>query len=111
MFQSLSEININELCRGKTFYPSPAAWEDLVIYFLLPDRFSDNQERDYLDNDGNIVHHGSTPLYREFDRNQITTDQEKAAWREVRLGESPVNLGISNVWASPPSGLVPSTNK
>ncbi|MTV50447.1 alpha-amylase [Heliobacillus mobilis] len=30
--------------RGQVF-PSPTTWRDQVVYFLLPDRFSDNQEK------------------------------------------------------------------
>ena len=29
---------------GRTFFPSPAAWEDEVLYFLMLDRFSDGRE-------------------------------------------------------------------
>jgi hypothetical protein len=29
------------LPRRQTFHPSPSDWRDEVIYFLLPDRFSD----------------------------------------------------------------------
>ncbi len=32
------------LPRREAFYPSPIDWRDEVIYFLLPDRFSDGQE-------------------------------------------------------------------
>ncbi len=32
------------LPRRATYFPSPADWRDEVIYFLLPDRFSDGQE-------------------------------------------------------------------
>src|SRR5438445_7960271 len=30
---------------GRSFHPSPLAWEDQMLYFLLPDRFSDSKER------------------------------------------------------------------
>src|SRR4051794_12189361 len=33
-----------ELPRREQFYPSPVDWRDEIIYFLLPDRFSDGQE-------------------------------------------------------------------
>jgi glycosidase len=33
-----------DLPRRKEFFPSPADWRDEVLYFLLPDRFSDGQE-------------------------------------------------------------------
>ena len=40
--KSLLEIDFASLTR-RTFTPSPAAWEDQVLYFLLLDRFSDGQ--------------------------------------------------------------------
>src|SRR5215472_6018109 len=33
------------LPRRAAYHPSPADWRDEIIYFLLPDRFSDGQER------------------------------------------------------------------
>ena len=38
--KSLLELDFASLTR-RTFTPSPAAWEDQVLYFLLLDRFSD----------------------------------------------------------------------
>ncbi|WP_247236672.1 alpha-amylase family glycosyl hydrolase [Telluribacter sp. SYSU D00476] len=36
---------INRAIReGVTYFPSPISWRDEVLYFLLPDRFSDGQE-------------------------------------------------------------------
>jgi hypothetical protein len=34
------------LPRRTSLFPSPADWRDEVIYFLLPDRFSDGGESD-----------------------------------------------------------------
>jgi glycosidase len=42
--RSLKDINWPELIEGREFYPSPTAWEDEVLYFLLVDRFSDSKE-------------------------------------------------------------------
>src|SRR5215210_310859 len=41
------------LPRRQRYYPSPADWRDEVLYFLLPDRFSDGQDaaRPLLDRD------------------------------------------------------------
>lgn len=39
--QKLSEADLKP--RG-TVYPSPATWRDQILYFLLPDRFSDGGE-------------------------------------------------------------------
>ena len=53
--KSLLDIDFAALMAGK-HTPSPAAWEDQVLYFLLVDRFSDGNERGgYRDNNGNSV--------------------------------------------------------
>lgn len=39
-----SSIRSVSLPRRERFYPSPADWRDEIIYFLLPDRFSDGKE-------------------------------------------------------------------
>src|SRR5246127_4662550 len=50
--KSLLEIDFASLTR-RTFTPSPAAWEDQVLYFLLLDRFSDgNEQGGYHDEEG-----------------------------------------------------------
>ena len=38
--RSLLKLDFATLMRGP-FTPSPAAWEDQVLYFLMLDRFSD----------------------------------------------------------------------
>ena len=38
-------VNRVALPRRERFFPSPADWRDEIIYFLLPDRFSDGQEQ------------------------------------------------------------------
>ena len=42
--RSLLDLDFASLTR-RTFTPSPAAWEDQVLYFLLLDRFSDGNEK------------------------------------------------------------------
>src|SRR5262245_39537447 len=37
--KSLLEVELARLC-NRQFFPSPAAWEDQVLYFLILDRFS-----------------------------------------------------------------------
>ena len=61
--RSLLEIDFAALTRGP-FTPSPAAWEDQVLYFLMLDRFSEgNENGGYADVTGHPVTTGSTPLY------------------------------------------------
>jgi hypothetical protein len=72
--RSLLELDFASLTR-RTFTPSPAAWEDQVLYFLLLDRFSDGNEKDgYRDNAGRPVPGGSTPLYRPEDSGRVDYD-------------------------------------
>src|SRR5215469_11050939 len=60
--KSLLDIDFASL-RQRSFTPSPAAWEDQVLYFLLVDRFSDgNESGGHRDNDGRPVTSGAPPL-------------------------------------------------
>ena len=53
--------------QGRTYYPSPVAWEDEVLYFLFVDRFSNGKEfGGFNDIDGNPVQKSAlrtTPLF------------------------------------------------
>ena len=61
--KSLLEIDFASLTRSP-FTPSPAAWEDQVLYFLMLDRFSDGNEKGgHADVSGRPVCTGATPLY------------------------------------------------
>jgi hypothetical protein len=64
--ESIGGIDFAALRTG-CFHPSPAAWEDQVLYFLMLDRFSDDQENGYKGNDGTLVSTGSTPLFTPAD--------------------------------------------
>src|SRR5689334_24031873 len=44
-----SSIDGLQLPRREKFFPSPIDWRDEVLYFLLPDRFSDEMNRPLLD--------------------------------------------------------------
>lgn len=113
--KSLKQISLSSLCAGKKFYPSPVAWEDQVLYFLMLDRFSDNKETAYLDNKGNKVTTGFTPPFNPSDANNaVGNDADADLWREAGgkwVGgtldglESKIGylsrLGVSAVWISP----------
>jgi glycosidase len=105
----------------REFHPSPVAWEDEVLYFLLLDRFSNGRERGYRDNNGTFVMTGDTPLLRAQDRgNAVASDADAARWRaagatwcggtlgglRTKLGYLK-RLGISAVWISPVLKQVP----
>src|SRR5438067_3011555 len=82
--RSLAELHFDELIRNKEFTPSPTAWEDEVLYFLLVDRFSDGNEKGYRGLDGNIINTGTTELFRPSDAlNAVTAAEEAARWREA----------------------------
>lgn len=107
--QSLEQLDFASLTE-RSFFPSPAAWEDQILYFLMVDRFSDNREKDYRGNDGNPVMGGSTPVFRASDAGNA----EREAW--IRAGNRFCGgnlqgltrkigylkrLGVSAIWVSP----------
>jgi glycosidase len=86
-----------------------------VLYFLLPDRFSDGQETGFLDNDGRPVKYGTTPLYTPSDNgNAIRDASGTKAWLDAgakfcggnlrgvttKLGYLK-RLGITALWVGP----------
>src|SRR5258705_10723811 len=122
MEQRIADIDLNALVAGRTFFPSPAAWEDEVLYFLMLDRFSDGNEAGYRDNSGALVTTGTTPLFKSTDRgNATTTPADRTQWSDagnVFVGgtlkglESKIGylerLGITAIWISPVFKQVPS---
>lgn len=110
----LSDIQLKTLLDRK-FFPSPIAWEDQVFYFMMLDRFSDNNEKGYKDNQGNIVATGSTPLFTATDDgNAVGNEQDAAKWRDAggkyvggtlkgltsKVGYLK-RLGVTTLWISP----------
>jgi glycosidase len=78
---AISDLDFAALRQG-TFHPSPAAWEDQVLYFLLIDRFSDGREKGYRDANGGVVTSGTTPPFSPTDAgNAVATEADAAAWR------------------------------
>jgi glycosidase len=118
--KSLQDLDLANLTQ-RTFTPSPAAWEDQVLYFLMLDRFSDGNEQDYLDNDGQPVTTGSTARFQPGDAgNAIQTDAQAASWRAAGGGWVGGNLqglaskigylqrlGVTALWISPIFRQVP----
>jgi glycosidase len=115
MEQQISEIDFDGLVAGRTFFPSPAAWEDEVLYFLMLDRFSDGRENHVLDNSENLVTTGSTPPFQSTDRgNAAMTMAQRQKWFDAGGGfvggtlrglETKIGylsrLGITAIWISP----------
>jgi len=107
--KSVAEIDLRSLSGGR-FTPSPVAWEDEVLYFLLLDRFSDGRETDYLGNDKTRVTTGQTPLFQPGDAGNAPRDAWVAAGQRFCGGtlrglETKVGylerLGVSAIWVSP----------
>ncbi len=114
--KSLLEIDFASLTR-KPYTPSPAAWEDQVLYFLMLDRFSDGNERGgYADASRQPIEKGDTPLYRPNDQGQVDYDRwfsAGAGWQggtikglTSKLGYLR-RLGVTALWISPPFRQVP----
>ncbi|HLP03459.1 MAG TPA: alpha-amylase family glycosyl hydrolase [Opitutaceae bacterium] len=95
------------------YHPSPAAWEDQVLYFLMLDRFSDGREAGYRD--GRNAAAPDTPVFSAADNgNAVSTEAAAAAWRDAggdwcggtlsgltaKMGYLK-RLGITALWVSP----------
>jgi dienelactone hydrolase/glycosidase len=94
--------------------PSPSAWADEVLYFLLVDRFSDGREDGVRDLTGAVVA-GATPPWRPGDADTaVQTDADARAWRAAGVGwvggtlagvRSKLGylarLGVTALWVSP----------
>jgi glycosidase len=112
--QRVTDLKLSELTRQR-FFPSPAAWEDQVLYFLLVDRFSDGRETGYRDLAGDVVATGATASFRpDDDGNAIQTEDDARRWREaggafvggtLRGLQSKLGylrrLGVTAIWMSP----------
>ena len=107
--KSVAEIDFRSLSEGR-FFPSPVAWEDEVLYFLLLDRFSDGRETDYLGNDGIRVTSGTTPPFQPGDAGSAARDRWVEAGQRFcggtlrglagKIGYLE-RLGVSAIWLSP----------
>ncbi len=108
--QSIADIDWAAY-QKRQFTPSPAAWEDQVLYFLMLDRFSDEKEKNYFDNNGNRVITGTTPPF-QFERDAYKADLAQWANQGNRwLGGTLKGLaskigylkrlGITAIWISP----------
>jgi glycosidase len=118
--KSLRQVDLARLTRRR-FTPSPPAWEDQVLYFMMLDRFSDGQEQGYFDNDGERVEGGITPLFQPGDEgNAVQNEADAARWREAgarwmggtlkgltsKIGYLQ-RLGVTALWVSPVFRQVP----
>jgi glycosidase len=108
--QGVADLDLEQLCQ-RSFHPSPVAWEDEVLYFLMLDRFSDGREDRFFDNFGNLVQGGTTPLFDPaVDAHNAPLDDWRHAgggWcggtlrgLATKLGYLK-RLGVTAVWISP----------
>ncbi len=101
---SLSSIRSQPLSPAAQPYPSPGNdWQDEVIYFLLPDRFSDGREstRPLLDRSNKKAVRGPSWNWK------VWSDSGKGRWQGGRLAgitsKLPYlkTLGVTAVWIGP----------
>jgi glycosidase len=112
--KSLKDVKLPNLIRRR-FYPSPVAWEDQVLYFLMLDRFSNGQESGYRDNQGRLVINDKTPPFTDSDaENAVQTETDAKRWREAgtqwnggtlkgltsKIGYLK-RMGVTALWISP----------
>jgi glycosidase len=107
----VADLDLNQAILGPK-HPSPQAWEDEVLYFLLVDRFAQGKEKGHP----RAVRKGTStlPYTPEDNGNAITTEDDAARWRAA--GHSWVGgtlagirsklkylseLGVTAVWVSP----------
>lgn len=117
METTLEQLDIPALVAARRpYHPSPTHWEDEVLYFLMLDRFSDGNETNYLDNAGNLVWSGTTPLFQEWidAGNATQSPSDRAEWQAAgarflggtlqglksKLGYL-ARLGVTAIWVSP----------
>ncbi|MFT5701272.1 MAG: glycosidase [Desulforhopalus sp.] len=100
---------------GTVYYPSPLAWEDQVLYFLMLDRFSDGNEDASRSINGDLVTGGTTPQFSPQDYgNAVRSKSDAKLWREsgakwcggtLQGLKSKIGylkrLGVTAIWLSP----------
>jgi len=108
--KSIRDFNMRQLTQ-RDFHPSPFAWEDQLLYFLMLDRFSDGNEDRYFDDTGTLVTTGTTPLFNINVDAWTAPFQEWSAAGSVWCGGNLRGvasklgylrrLGVTAVWISP----------
>lgn len=95
--ETLSSLNLSARAKG---HPSPNTWRDQIIYFLLPDRFSDGEEDQRPLYDRNNPQQYKTPNKRlwmdsgkNFQGGTIKGITSKLDYLK--------NLGVTTMWVGP----------
>lgn len=112
--KSIYEIPWDKL-HNKKLTTSPGNWNEHVLYYVMIDRFSDNNEKGYLDNLGNWSESGTTPHYEiSMKNNAIKNPADAEKWRAAgntfvggtfaglksKLGYIK-RMGVNTIWLSP----------
>jgi glycosidase len=113
--RNAADIDLDKLSKGRTYFESPATWEDQVLYFLMLDRFSDGKEYGgFKDASGKDVTGPnatrSTPLFQISQANSAQRDSwfsygktwcgGKLLGLKDKLGYLS-RMGVTAVWISP----------
>ncbi|KAH7109862.1 alpha-amylase [Dendryphion nanum] len=125
---SIFDSHVRETLAGtslpsKAYHPSPAAWEDQQLYFLLPDRFSNGQEDGALNMEGKPIQ-GDVKLFTNSDSGNAKLNPDDAKrWEEqgvifqggtLKGIESKLGylkrLGVTALWVGPIFKQVPNDN-
>jgi glycosidase len=99
--QSAPEIlkDVDLKPRGRVFR-SPATWRDQILYFLLPDRFSDGQE-----NARSLFDRTNPGQYKTTDKRQWMEGGKKFQGGTLKGIESKLDylkgLGVTTLWIGP----------
>jgi hypothetical protein len=86
MEQRIADIDFDALTAGRTFLPSPAAWEDEVLYFLMLDRFSDGSENGFWTTQAGVTTSRRRPIRRPGQRHLDGSRQAALdrGWQQIR---------------------------
>jgi len=97
--KSVEEININIRSKG---YPSPQTWRDQILYFLLPDRFSDGKE---VENHRPLFNFANPTQYKHPDKGAWMNDGKFFQGGNINGITKKLDylkqLGVTAIWVGP----------
>ncbi|HEY9691821.1 MAG TPA: alpha-amylase family glycosyl hydrolase [Oculatellaceae cyanobacterium] len=95
--ETLKEVDLNP--RGRV-YPSPATWRDQVLYFFLPDRFSDGKETERQ-----LFDYTKPEQYKTQDKRKWMEGGVKFQGGTIKGIQSKLDylkeLGVTTLWIGP----------
>ena len=96
-----ADFDLEKITEGKEYFPSPQAWEEQILYFLLVDRFNDGEEYPLYNHDQDY----ENALQSEETRN--AWENSGSTWNGGNLEglieklDYLEELGITGIWISP----------